>query len=79
MATHVSTSLFELTLNLYLNDTLKISPDMTEIQRDTIRVPASYAVDSVTTATRDSGLVVKVRYHNNRTTARAQTLRDYFH
>jgi hypothetical protein len=68
---------FELTLEPYLNDTLKISPDMTEIQRDTIRVPVSYAVDSVTTATRDS-LVVKVRYHNNRTTAQAQTLRDYF-
>jgi hypothetical protein len=67
---------FELSLEPYLNDTLKLSADMTEIQRDTIRIPVSYAVDSVTTATRDS-LVVKVRYHNNRTAAQGQTLKEY--
>lgn len=68
---------FELSLEPYLNDSLKLIPDMTEVQRDTIRIPITYVVDSVTTATRDS-LVLKVRYHNNRTTAQAQMLRDYF-
>lgn len=68
---------FELSLEPYLNDSLKLIPDMTEVQRDTIRIPITYAVDSVTTATRDS-LVLKVRYHNNRTAAQSQTLRDQF-
>lgn len=63
----------EVTLYGFLEDSLRSSPDLTETAYDTTRLPITYAVDSVTTAIRDS-LVVKPRYHNDRTLAQANAI-----
>lgn len=63
----------EVTMYGYLEDSLRSQPDLTEVAYDTTRLTVTYAVDSVTSATRDS-LVVKTRYHNDRTLAQAKTV-----
>ncbi len=63
----------EVTLHGYLQDTLRSNADLTEIVYDTTRIPVTYFVDSVTTATRDS-IVVKARYHNDRTLKQAKAI-----
>jgi hypothetical protein len=61
----------------YQIDSVRSNPDLTETQIDTLRMPITYQVDSVTTAQRDS-LVIRRHYHNDRTALQAQTLGDYF-
>lgn len=65
----------EVTLYGYEEDSLRSSPELTETTNDTTRIPVTYQVDSVTTATRDS-LVVMARYHNDRTLGQAKSLAD---
>jgi hypothetical protein len=80
----------DVTLVGLLEDSLQSNPDLTEIQADTTHIPVTYtlhsdtlamdslavAVDSVTTAVRDS-IVVKVTYHNNRTEQQSQAVKSY--
>jgi Tol biopolymer transport system component len=63
----------EVTLYGYLEDSVRSSPDLTETIYDTTRLQLTYPLDSVTTATRDS-LVIKPRYHNDRTLAQANAI-----
>ncbi|MBL7849666.1 MAG: PD40 domain-containing protein [Cyclobacteriaceae bacterium] len=63
----------EVTLYGLVEDSLRSSPDLTETSYDTTRLQITYALDSVTTATRDT-LVVKPRYHNDRTLAQAKAI-----
>jgi len=63
----------EVTLFGYQEDSLRSDPDLTETAYDTTRFPVTYRVDSVTTATRDS-LVIRPRYHNDRTLGQARSL-----
>lgn len=63
----------EVTLYGYQEDSLRSSPELTETAYDTTRIPVTYPLDSVTTATRDS-LVIKSRYHNDRTLGQARAL-----
>ncbi len=63
----------EVTLYGLVVDSLRSNPDLTETTYDTTRLPISYPIDSVTTGIRDS-LVVKARYHNDRTQAQARAL-----
>ncbi|MBL7863294.1 MAG: PD40 domain-containing protein [Cyclobacteriaceae bacterium] len=62
----------EVTLSGYVEDSLQTA-DLTEVRYDSIKIPVTYQVDSVTTATRDS-IVVKARYHNDRTLAQAKAI-----
>ncbi|NOT75442.1 MAG: hypothetical protein HOP08_10965 [Cyclobacteriaceae bacterium] len=64
------------TLNGFQKDSVRSSPDLTEIKTDTLKFPVTYKVDSVSTATRDS-VVVKVTYHNDRTLQQAKAIGDY--
>ena len=57
-------------------DSVRSGPDLTESHVDTLRIPVTYPVDSVTTATRDS-LVIKTTYHNDRTLRQAKVVCDY--
>lgn len=66
----------ELTLYGYVIDSVRSDPDLTETLSDTLKIPVSYEVDSVTTATRDS-LVIRTRYHNDRTLQQAQQITSY--
>jgi len=70
---------FAITVSMagYQVDSVRSNPDLTETLIDSVRIPVRYKIDSVTTGTRDS-IVVKLRYHNNRTSAQASALRDYF-
>lgn len=63
----------EVTLYGYEEDSLRSTADLTEVAYDTTKIPVTYQVDSVTTATRDS-LVIRTRYHNDRTLAQARAL-----
>ncbi len=63
----------EVTLYGYQEDSLRSDPDLTEVAYDTTRLSITYALDSVTTATRDS-LVVSARYHNDRTLGQAKSV-----
>lgn len=63
----------EVTLFGYLEDSVRSTPDLTEVTYDTTRIPVTYQVDSVTTGTRDS-LVIRARYHNDRTLGQARAL-----
>lgn len=63
----------EVTLYGYLEDSLRSVADLTEIAYDTTRIPITYQVDSVTTATRDS-VIIHHRYHNDRTLEQARAL-----
>ncbi len=65
----------EVTLQGYLQDTIRSSTDLTEVIYDTIRIPVTYILDSLTTATRDS-LALKARYHNDRTLRQAKAIED---
>jgi hypothetical protein len=65
----------EVTLYGLVVDSLRSSSDLTETAYDTTHLQVSFQVDSVTTGTRDS-LVVKPRYHNDRTLAQAQAIID---
>lgn len=64
------------TLEGYQKDSVRSSPDLTEVRVDTVRIPIIYKVDSVTKARRDS-LVIKATYHNDRTLLQAKSLGDY--
>lgn len=64
------------TLAGYVKDSLRSSADLTEVIADTVRIPVTYNVDSVTVATRDS-VVVKSTYHNDRTLQQAKVIGDY--
>ena len=64
------------TLDGYQMDSIRSSPDLTEVIGDTVRIPVKYKIDSVTTGIRDS-VVVKTTYHNNRTLLQAKALGDY--
>lgn len=64
------------TLQGYRSDSLRTDPDLTEAIVDTMKIPITYRVDSITTATRDS-LVIKTTYHNDRTASQAKALWDY--
>lgn len=66
-----------ISLTGYQVDSVRSNPDMTEILTDTIRIPVIVHVDSVSTTQHDS-LVVKRRYHNDRTGLQAKALREYF-
>ena len=63
----------EVTLQGYRRDSVRSDSDLTETAYDTIRIPITYQVDSVTTATRDS-IIVKPWYHNDRTLAQAKAI-----
>ncbi len=63
----------EVTLQGYVQDTIRSTSDLTEVVYDSTRIPVTYVVDSVTTATRDS-IVVKARYHNDRTLRQAKAI-----
>lgn len=64
------------TLMGYQKDSVSSGTDLTEVIRDTIKIPVIYKIDSVTTAVRDS-IVIKTTYHNNRTPNQAKALWDY--
>lgn len=64
------------TLEGYQKDSVRSSPDLTEVIVDTLKIPVNNKVDSVTTARRDS-LVIKTTYHNDRTMLQAKALGDY--
>jgi len=64
------------TLSGYEKDSVRSSPDLTEVMVDTLKFPVTYKVDSVTTATRDS-IVLKTTYHNDRTLRQAKAIGDY--
>ncbi|MDZ4715580.1 MAG: hypothetical protein SH819_08935 [Cytophagales bacterium] len=66
----------EVTLLGILVDSIRSTPDLTEILRDTVKIPVTYWIDSVTMATRDS-TVVTTRYHNDRTLQQAKALENY--
>jgi len=57
-------------------DSVRSNPDFTEVKRDTIKIPVTYRVDSVTTAVRDS-LVIKSTFHNDRSLTQAKTVFNY--
>lgn len=63
----------EVTLYGYKEDSVRSDPDLTEVVYDTTRIPVTYRLDSVTTETRDS-IVVRPRYHNDRTLQQAQAV-----
>lgn len=63
----------EVTLFGLMEDSLRSDPDLTETAYDTTRISITYPLDSVTTATRDS-VVVKARYHNDRSLAQAKAV-----
>lgn len=63
----------EVTLMGYQVDSIQSTPDLTEVIGDTVKIPVTYMVDSITTATRDS-IIVKTRYHNDRTLKQAKAL-----
>lgn len=63
----------EVTLYGYREDSVRSDPDLTEVVYDTTRIPVMYQLDSVTTETRDS-IVVRPRYHNDRTLQQAQAV-----
>ncbi|MBX7126450.1 MAG: hypothetical protein K1X47_12220 [Cyclobacteriaceae bacterium] len=65
----------DLTLQGYRTDSVATDPDLTEVIIDTVRMEIEFAVDSVTTGTRDT-LIVKRTYHNNRTKAQAEAIRS---
>ena len=64
------------TLYGYEKDSVRTNPDMTEIITDTVKIPVTYKLDSVTTATRDS-LIVHTTYHNDRTLQEARAIGDF--
>jgi hypothetical protein len=63
----------EVTLIGFLQDSVRSSNELTEVAYDSVRIPVTYRIDSVTTATRDS-VVVQPRYHNDRTLAQARAI-----
>jgi hypothetical protein len=63
----------EVTLIGFLQDSVRLSNELTEIAYDSVKIPITYNIDSVTTATRDS-VVVHPRYHNDRTLAQAKAI-----
>jgi hypothetical protein len=67
---------FLVTLQGYEKDSVRSTPDLTEIISDTTKFPVTYKIDSVTTGSRDS-VVVKTTYHNDRTAQQAKTLSEY--
>ena len=64
------------TLIGYEQDSVRSVPDLTEVHTDSLRIPVTFFVDSVTTATRDS-IVIKTTYHNDRTLQQAKSIEDY--
>ncbi|MBY0436060.1 MAG: hypothetical protein K2U26_18365, partial [Cyclobacteriaceae bacterium] len=66
----------QVTMMGYEEDSLRSGPELTEIRRDTMKIPVTYKVDSVTTAVRDS-LVIKSTYHNDRTLLQAKAIGDF--
>lgn len=65
----------EVTLYGFEQDTVRSNADLTEVAYDTTRIPVTYQLDSVTTATRDS-LVIHTRFHNDRTLRQAQAITE---
>ncbi len=63
----------EVTLLGFLQDSVRLSNELTEVAYDSVKIPITYNIDSVTTATRDS-VVVHPRYHNDRTLAQARAI-----
>lgn len=63
----------EVTLLGFMQDSVRSSNELTEVAYDSVRIPVTYRIDSVTTATRDS-VVVHSRYHNDRTLAQARAI-----
>jgi outer membrane protein OmpA-like peptidoglycan-associated protein len=63
----------EVTLLGYRRDSLRADTDLSETAYDSIRIPITYQLDSVTTATRDS-IAVKPWYHNDRTLGQARAI-----
>jgi hypothetical protein len=63
----------EVTLMGFVQDSLRSSNELTEVAYDSVKIPVTYQIDSVTTATRDS-VVVHTRYHNDRTLAQARAI-----
>ena len=64
------------TLNGLQKDSVRSDPDLTEVILDSLKIPVTYKVDSVTTGTKDS-TVVKTTYHNDRTLLQAKAIGDY--
>jgi len=64
----------EVTLFGYREDSVRSDPDLTEVVYDTTRIEVTYQpVDSLPPETRDS-IVVRPRYHNDRTLQQAQAV-----
>ncbi len=66
----------QVTLEGFERDTIQSSPDLTELQSDTLHYSITYAIDSLTTGTRDS-MVVKHTYHNDRTLRQAKAISEF--
>ena len=64
------------TLAGYQKDSVRSSADLTEVIIDSLKIPVSYKVDSLTSAIRDS-VVIRKTYHNDRTPLQAKMLGEY--
>ncbi len=67
---------FEVLLKGHVIDSVRSDADLTEVTTDTLKIPVTFRIDSVTTGTRDS-IVLRTRYHNDRTLKQAQTIAQY--
>lgn len=66
----------QVSLQGFEKDSVRSNPDLTELKIDTIKIPVTYKVDSVTTAVRDS-LVIKSTFHNDRTLPQSKAVFNY--
>ena len=66
----------QVSLQGYEKDSVRSNPDLTELTRDTVKIPITYRIDSLTTGVRDS-LVIKSTFHNDRTLQQSKNVFNY--